>query len=140
MRIFLPGLLLGLLTLLCGCARVPDRSIQASQTSMSTNDKPTNEKDDAAMASERSTKSLKLGKIEVSRAGNITGQIENSSKEPLRVWKDSNSWGAACWRVLLLRKGRLETFYQNPDQIFTINWPTFDEIQGGGHFARHVDL
>ncbi|HEU0046289.1 MAG TPA: hypothetical protein VFQ43_01635, partial [Nitrososphaera sp.] len=55
-------------------------------------------------------------------------------------WKDSNSWGAACWRVFLIRNGTLEVFFQNPDQEFTKNGPGFNEIPGGGHLDQKLDL
>ena len=47
---------------------------------------------------------VKIGKVEVSRAGDIVVEILNVSKKPIKLWKDSNSWGAASWRALLLRK------------------------------------
>jgi hypothetical protein len=93
-----------------------------------------------SMKVSNSIKALTIGKVEVSRTGNITVELANSSKEPLKVWKDSNSWGAACWRVLLIRKGHLETFFQNPDQGFTVNWPDFIEIAGSGHIVQKLDL
>jgi hypothetical protein len=66
--------------------------------------------------------------------------LANSSKEPLKVWKDSNSWGAARWRALVLRNGKLRTFFQNPDQDFTVNLPTFVEIAPGSHLEQSLDL
>jgi len=84
--------------------------------------------------------SVKIGKVEASRAGVISVEILNSSKKPIKLWEDSNSWGAACWRVLLVRKGQLETFFQNPDQMFTVNRPTFNEIAAGGRFEQKLDL
>lgn len=87
-----------------------------------------------------SIKALTIGKVEVSRTGNIAVELANSSKEPLKVWKDSNSWGAACWRVLVIREGKVKTFFRNPDQGFTKNNPTFVEIAAGGHIERKLDL
>jgi hypothetical protein len=84
--------------------------------------------------------SVKIGKVEASRAGDIGVEILNSSKKPIKLWKDSNSWGAASWRGLLVRKGQLETFYQNPDQVFTVNRPTFNEIAAGGRFEQKLDV
>jgi hypothetical protein len=57
-----------------------------------------------------------------------------------RISKDSNSWGAARWRVLVLRNGQLQTFFQNPDRDFTVNMPTFVEIAGGSHLEQSLDL
>jgi len=94
----------------------------------------------AMSAKDKSMNSLKIGKVGVLPAGTLTIEIDNSSTEPLKLWKDSNSWGAACWRVLLIRKGQVETFFQNPDQIFTVNMPAFNEIAGGGHVEQKLDL
>lgn len=102
------------------------RSSNSSYNSMSENDMPIN--------------SVKIGKVEASRAGDIAVEILNSAKKPIKLWKDSNSWGAASWRVLLVRKGQLETFFQNPDQTFTVNRPTFNEIAGGGRLVQKLDL
>ena len=44
------------------------------------------------------------------------------------------------WRVLLLRSGQLETFFQSPSQIFTLNQPTFNEIPPGGRLEQRLDL
>jgi len=101
-------------------------STNSSSTSMSESDIPIN--------------SVKIGKVEASRAGDIAVEILNSSKKPIKLWSDSNSWGAASWRVLLLRNGRLETFFQNADQMFTVNRPTFNEIAAGGHLELKLDL
>jgi len=95
---------------------------------------------DTSMKVSNSIKVLTIGKVEVSRTGNIAVELANPSTKPLKVWKDSNSWGAARWRVLLIRKGHLETFFQNPDQGFTVNWPEFVEIAGGGHIVQKLDL
>ncbi len=53
---------------------------------------------------------------------------------------DSNSWGAARWRVLVVRNARLETFFQYPEQGFTRNIPTFIEIAGEGQINKTLDL
>jgi hypothetical protein len=122
------------LTVLCGCVtnrtnvgatNAIDKSLEATDTSMKVSN---------------SVKGLTIGKVEVSRTGSIAVELTNSSKEALKVWKDSNSWGAARWRVLLIRTGHLETFFQNPDQGFTVNWPEFVEIAGGGHITQKLDL
>lgn len=128
---------LGLIILLgafCGCftnrttigaTNATDKSHEATSTSMKVSNL---------------IKALTIGKLDVSRRGNLVVELANSSKEPLKVWKDSNSWGAARWRVLLIRKGRLETFYQNPNQGFTVNWPESTEIAAGGRIGQKLDL
>jgi hypothetical protein len=77
---------------------------------------------------------------EVSPSGSISVEVGNTSKKPIRIWKESNTWGAARWRVLLIREGQLKTFFQNPDQGFTRNVPGFEEIAVGGHVDRKLDL
>jgi hypothetical protein len=89
---------------------------------------------DAYMATKSgSFNSLAISQVTILPSAQMTIEFENSSQKPLRLWEDSNSWGAACWRVLVIRDGRLETFFQNPDQGFTKNNPTFVEIVAGGH-------
>jgi hypothetical protein len=94
----------------------------------------------AAGEGEVSVDRISLRVAEASTAGIITIHLVNSSKDQIKIWKDSNSWGAARWRVLLLRKGRLETFYQNPDQDFTVNMAAFHELAAGEHIEQKLDL
>src|SRR5207249_5921295 len=122
--------------LFCACSPASNGSLQAN-TQQSGN---MNGKENSKLPVEESINGLKLNKVEVSRAGEITIQLENSSTKPLRVWKDSNSWGAACWRLLLIRNGRLDTFFQSPDQDFTKNAPTFNEIAAGARLEQKLDL
>jgi hypothetical protein len=83
---------------------------------------------------------LTLKVLDVQRSGTVTVELGNSSNIAVRIWKESNSWGAARWRVLRIRKGQLETFFQNPDRGFTKNNPSFTEIAGGGHIQQKLDL
>jgi hypothetical protein len=83
---------------------------------------------------------LKLTVVGIAPAGRITMNLSNPSNKPLRIWEDANSWGAAVWRVLLIRNGQLETFYQNPDQSFTRNGPGFKELAAGAHIDKQLDL
>jgi len=83
---------------------------------------------------------LRLKIADMGRSGTLAVQITNYSKEPIRIWEDANSWGAARWRVLLLRGGRLETFFENPNQIFTANAPTFKTIAAGASLEQKLDL
>ncbi len=78
--------------------------------------------------------------LRVSQTGVITVELSNPSKSALKIWQGSNSWGAACWRVLLIRHGHVEAFFQNPYQIFTANAPIFDEIAPGARLERSLDL
>ena len=92
------------------------------------------------VAKGKSKNDLKVKIVEVLPSGRITVELGNSSKELIRIWRDSNSWGADRWRVLLFRKGRLETFFQNPDQAFTRNGPSFDELAAGARIEKKLDL
>jgi hypothetical protein len=76
----------------------------------------------------------------VSTSGQVAVDIQNRQRTPLRVWQNSNSWGAARWRLLRLRKGVLESYYQNPEQSFLFNEPSFYEVKAGGHIEQKLDL
>jgi len=77
---------------------------------------------------------------EVKSSGVVILEIKNSSQEPIKVWEEANSWGAAHWRVVLIRDGRLKTFFEEPDQGFTRNIPAFKEIAAGGHIDRELNI
>ena len=76
---------------------------------------------------------------EVAQSGRVVLDIGNVSGRPIRLWKESNSWGAARWRVLRLRGERLDTFYENPDQDFLLNRPQLEEIRPGEHVVRALN-
>ena len=94
----------------------------------------------SAVAKIHGSNDLTVRVLEVTHSAKVTVSVLNTSKKPLRIWKDSNSWGAARWRVLVLRNGQLQTFFQNPDRDFTVNLPTFVEIAGGSHLEQSLDL
>jgi hypothetical protein len=94
----------------------------------------------SAMANDNSMKGLEIKMAKVLSSGSIVVTINNSSKLPIKVWKESNSWGAARWRVLLVRNGQLELFFQNPNQLFTRNIPTFNEVAGEAQIEQKLDL
>jgi len=83
---------------------------------------------------------LGLRIVSVSPSGTVAVEVENTSKETIRMWRESNSWGAARWRILVLRKGSVEVFFQNPDQRFTRNIPVPDEIAAGARVQHLLDL
>jgi hypothetical protein len=95
---------------------------------------------DSAVAEMHGWNDLAVRVLEASHSAKVRVSVLNTSKEPLRIWKDSNSWGAARWRILVLRNGQLQTFFQNPDRDFTVNLPTFVEIAGGSHLEQSLDL
>jgi hypothetical protein len=76
----------------------------------------------------------------VSSSGRVDVMINNPHNFPIKIWKESNSWGAARWRVLVLRRGTVETFFGNPDQVFTRNIPAFNEIEGPAQLKQGLDL
>ena len=78
--------------------------------------------------------------VKSSTSGTIAIEVGNPSTEKLRVWDESNSWGADRWRVLRVRNGQIETFLQNLHQVFTANFPSFNEIAPKAHLDRTLDL
>jgi len=73
------------------------------------------------------------------RDGKLSVRIEGAAGESLRFWKESNSWGAASWRVIVVRQGELKFFYQNPEQVFTRNFPSYTEHSGAATFDLDVN-
>ena len=106
----------------------------------SNNNERINPKEEHKATSDGSFNSLAISKVTILPSAQMTIELENSSKKPLKLWDESNSWGAACWRVLVIREGKVKTFFRNPDQGFTKNNPTFVEIAAGGHIERKLDL
>lgn len=92
------------------------------------------------MAQDKSKNGLEIKIASVTPSGGITVKVSNISKDPVRVWQESNSWGAARWRVLRIRKGQLEAFFQNPNQRFTRNIPTSTDIAAGAEIEQKFDL
>lgn len=70
----------------------------------------------------------------------INIRLRNISSEPLRIWQESNSWGAARWRVIVLRGEQMITLFQNPEQFFTKNSPGYNELGRGGIVERKLNL
>jgi hypothetical protein len=84
--------------------------------------------------------SLQFEVSQLERNGTVSIQMSNLTERLIRIWKESNSWGAAHWRVLIVRNGHLHTFFQNPDQFFTKNVPAFIEIPPKGHLGDKLNL
>ncbi len=76
----------------------------------------------------------------LSPSGVVTVDVVASPEKALRIWDSENSWGAATWRVLVVRNGRIESFFQSPLQIFTVNMPRYTEIAKGGRVTVKLDL
>jgi hypothetical protein len=79
--------------------------------------------------------------VEATTTGKVLVELTNNSKRPIRVFRDSNTWGAARWRLLKVKDGRIEAFAQTADNtFFTRNVPAFDEIQPGGRLAVRLNV
>ncbi len=83
---------------------------------------------DSAAGQTWSTNEIAIKISKVSYSGEITISITNTSSKPVRIWEETNSWGKARWRIFVVREGHLQTFFQNPAQDFTVNFPSFREI------------
>ena len=83
---------------------------------------------------------LGLQITQATTSGTIRLEITPSSGQNLRIWDPGNTWGAGRWRVLVVRNGRVETFFQNPGQVFTINVPAYKEIVKGTRLTQELDL
>jgi hypothetical protein len=92
-----------------------------------------------AAAAERPM-NLELEISTMSTSGTIVATLRNRSQLPVRIWNESNSWGAGRWRVLRIRNKIVEMFYQTQDQAFTRNGPGFVEISAGAELKRNLDL
>jgi hypothetical protein len=88
----------------------------------------------------RATNGLALRIATVSVNARISVELHNVSAGPIRLWEESNSWGAAHWRVLIIRNGQVRLFSQNPDIIFTRNGPAYIEVAAGGHVTQTLDI
>jgi hypothetical protein len=80
---------------------------------------------------------IKISKI--SYSGEITISIANTSSKPVRIWEEANSWGRGRWRIFVFREGHLQTFFQNPAQEFTVNFPSFREIAPGAQIEEKLN-
>jgi hypothetical protein len=96
----------------------------------------------SAAAASESLNDLKLTILDISRSGTVTVSMINSSQQKaLKVWRESNSWGAYRWRVLFIRRGQVRTIFEDPDGVgFTRNIPTSDEIAIGSHIDRQLNV
>ncbi len=93
-----------------------------------------------AMAEDAPKKGPEIKVTNVLPNARITVTMRNTTKSPLKVWQDWNSWGAMNWRVLVFRNGQLKTYYRNPGQTFTVNFAAFSELAVGAHIDYELDL
>lgn len=78
--------------------------------------------------------------LRVSPAARVEVRMSNSSTASIRLFEDWNSWGAMNWRVLRIRNGKTDTFYQSPYQGFTRNFPASFELRPGDHHNATLDI
>jgi hypothetical protein len=93
-----------------------------------------------AVAQDKPMNGLEIKIAEILRSGVVTVEVRNACKVAIRIWRQSGSLGADRWRVLRIRNGQLETFFQNPNQRFTRNEVLPVEIAGGAHSEQKFDL
>jgi hypothetical protein len=86
------------------------------------------------------TNILRLEILEMSHSGTISLKMNNLSLDTIKTFKESNSWGASRWRILVLRKNQLKSYIQNPNQIFTRNIPSFFKISPKASAIVKLDL
>jgi len=94
----------------------------------------------AVVAQDKPMNGVEIKIAEVSHSGAIVVETRNASNVPVRIWRESGSLGADRWRVLRIRKGQLETFFQNPNQRFTRNAVVPVEIAVGARIQQKLDL
>lgn len=80
---------------------------------------------------------LRIQKIDLSGLIEVTLSSPSSTTE--RVWKSSNSWGAANWRVFAVRGSDLFLFREDPDQTFSRNFPAFEEVKGEKTISLNIN-
>src|SRR5215831_15565170 len=69
---------------------------------------------DPPVAKGKSMSGLKVKIVEVLPSGRITVELGNSSKELIRIWRDSNSWGRTVGVSYSLGRGGLTPFFKIP--------------------------
>ena len=62
----------------------------------------------SARTQETAMDPLTLSVVEVTATGAVKVELRNNSNGPTRIFRDSNTWGAARWRPLKLKDGRAE--------------------------------
>src|SRR5215831_1022692 len=72
----------------------------------------------------------------VNAAGSIDVTLLPANSGSTRVWRPTNSWGAANWRVFILRGEKVLLFREDPDQVFWRNTRGFEEL----HAPKGISL
>jgi hypothetical protein len=66
--------------------------------------------------------------------------LANPGETPLRIWREDNTWGVDCFRLLITRGNDFYSFYQRNTVAYTQDNPHFDEIRPHHSIDRIVDL
>jgi hypothetical protein len=67
--------------------------------------------------------------LKASKSGLIDALISPARGASARMWRASSSWGAANWRVLVIRGSSVFLFRESPDQVFARNVPAYDNLE-----------
>ena len=94
----------------------------------------------ATFGKDVSPKSLTIEVTRVASGGEIELALRNESSKALRIWREENSWGAARWRVLRVRRGELMVFFQSTTKVFTVNVPSSRELEVGNRLSIALDI
>ncbi len=79
--------------------------------------------------------------LKVSKSSIVHLKIENhSTSEEIRIWREHNSWGAAHWRIFILRGEQLITLFQKNVRGFTRNVPSYDTIAPGRAIEKTLNI
>ncbi len=83
---------------------------------------------------------LELRLLRVTPPSTVVVELRNVSSAPLRIWRETSSWGVAHWRIMRIRKSAATLLFQYPMYGFTINIPSFDELAPQAALQRVLDL
>jgi hypothetical protein len=83
---------------------------------------------------------LELRVLKVSPPHAVSVELRNSTSQSLRVFSESNRWGAARWRLLRVRGEDVALAYQVPVHAFSRNLPGYDELPAQATWRREFDL
>ena len=93
-----------------------------------------------AAAQDASMTGLGVSIQKATPSGIVRVKLVNRSKQSIRVFRDSNTWGAARWRILRIRGGAVEAFAQTLKEIYTRNVPAFDDLPAGASVDVQLDI
>jgi hypothetical protein len=74
--------------------------------------------------------------LRIDKPNSVKVTLSSASQGSTRIWSAGNSWGAANWRVYIVRGTNLFLFREDPDQRFSRNSPKFEELKG----VKHISL